>query len=123
MTKWRSWWDENDRHGSPFTHESYTEVTSTPTPRPVPQPRPTGEWETHLCELPPLESLPSNGVTALGQVWRCDCERRWQIVEFNRTQRGEIRSVSWQELMSAAPITDDELERLLQTVEDDDDPA
>lgn len=66
-------------------------------------------WETHPCELP-LDI----GITAVGQVWRCpECQRRWRLdkAQYDSANRG-FRGY-WTELMSATPVTDDELADLL----------
>lgn len=95
-------------------------------PEPVPQPEPEpeaettapddGEWEVHPCTLPDLSKFSSNGVSIYNKVWRCHCGRRWWLehIEYKKMEWGhKIVGVGWTELMSAAPITEDELNSLL----------
>lgn len=98
-------------------------------PEPVPQPEPEevrvettaqdGEWEVHPCTLPTVEKF-SNGVTVYNKVWRCHCGRRWWLehIEY-KTQAGGARivGVGWTEVMSATPITDEEINSLLKSEE------
>jgi len=67
-----------------------------------------GHWEGHPCDLPSRLNLVHEGL-----VWACSCGRRWRLDQIEYHEDGPTENY-WTELMSSAPITDQELMSLLE---------
>ena len=67
-----------------------------------------GHWEEHPCVIPNS----GIGISHVRLVWSCWCGRRWRLDEIKYLRHEEIHK--WTEVMSGAPISDEEIMYLLE---------
>jgi hypothetical protein len=75
-------------------------------------------WETHPCVLP--NDFEMGDPARLTTVWRCSCGRRWRLLASEmeyESHNGWHRYDTWDEVMAATPITEEEFQSLLGEVD------
>jgi hypothetical protein len=71
---------------------------------------PKGEWELHPCQLPTWEDISTEWTDPiLGNVWKCECGRRWRVMEMTKINYGSdyVVKLSYTEQLD---ITDDTID-------------